>query len=116
MRKTWAIIWRVIWVLMVLSTVPSGFKDMFSDGDIISGILGFCLSCVILNIPIYIWAWTQKDKADQAWDSFISWFNWEFHPVRTLIVELVLAPVATVYCAVMLAIQAIGFITGRYDI
>ena len=116
MRKTWGIIWRIFWVLTVISIVPDEFKGMLKNSDFLGGLVEFCLMCVVLNIPIYIWAHVQRDNVEQAWDRFIDWFNWEFHPVRTFILELALAPIGTVIFAIMLAIQAIGLITGRYDL
>jgi len=111
--KVWAIIWRTVWVIIAVLGITSAFESCASGGeDIIMNILGFCLTCILINVPIYIRSWVLRDEVDDL----IAFLEWELYPIRSLVMGILLAPVLTAYAIVQLAIQVIGLITGRYDV
>jgi hypothetical protein len=100
--RVWSIIWRFLWVAAASSVVVDAVRSIFLGGDILIEILGFCFACIVVNLPLYICGWVQREEGERQ----MTLFRWDVAPVRTLIADILLAPIATVYSIVALTIQA----------
>ena len=101
--KIWSFAWRVVWVF---SAVMVLYSAITSD----SGIFGVCLMSVIVNIPVYLYRRYYRD-AETAFNDAL---DWEFHPVRTLILGLLFAPLLTVAMILQFSVQVLQILFGRW--
>ena len=106
--KIWSIVWRLLWILILCLSMYGIVTTNKNPG--LSGVLFVCLGCVILNIPYYIVK--KVTETDAEWlQAFI---NWEFHPIRTIIIGLLVAPLISVMIVFCLIIEVFKIIFNRY--
>ena len=105
--KVWSILWRLFYA-GILVTGIIGAVGMGTE--FVEIILPLCFGCLILNIPIYIYKKVNETELSAAQ----SYIDWTFHPVRTIILGILLAPVISVITIFNLVIESIKILFDRY--
>jgi len=120
MRRVWGIIWRVLWIISAITVVEDSFSGCVKDDSMLEGILEFCFMCILINLPLYIWAYVQRGNLANGLDRIIYLLNWlrfgENYPIMVFVLDILLAPLFTVACIVLLAINTIQIITGNCEL
>ena len=109
-----------IGLLFAFSVVKDFFTGCGEDDSMIEGFLEFCFMCIIVNVPLYIWAYVQRGSIINGLDRIIYLLNWlkygDSYPVIVFIFNILIAPLFTVVCIVLLAINTIQIITGSCEL
>ena len=100
--RVWSIIWRFLWAGTAGTIVYNAVTGVIHSGRPLDAILEFCIACVVINIPLYICEWVNRDEGERQ----MTLFRWDVAPLRSLIANLLLAPVGTLFSIVALTIQA----------